>query len=522
MPENDSDSWYAVAWRWTCRGWNYLVSHRAGVILVLVFLSLLVSAWQIYKTATHRQVIVYTGTSTASASEHGERIRKHFRTVSNGRLVTYDIELRPTDGLRENRTKVADAAPGELVLGFDQDGFEPPEQVRTLMPLNDVTLHVVVRSDEKSAVRGPLGIEIESPGVKTFQGVLDYYRTKHGREPLCFLGPRGSGGRQIAEQVLRRYGVDLRYADFGDHIAWNTAYRLLRNGEIDVIFEANEVGSSAMTERAREKFFKLISLDNVEGLVTGQNNLQRIDIPGGTYSAGTNFNAAPVTTVCTKRLIICPTSMSSFDAYYLTAGLREAMRQVTPNPNLSKQPQIMPAPGLIVPLHPGAEDFDHGRAPLVWLERLVSQHWQWAVTVLFGFAAFMLRRPRTPAPASPAPVLALPEGTTTALATVQPTPMLERPIAPLRVRELVEDSRDLSERSRHFETAQDVRRFRQELGKVKRRLGDLPDDDGERYADEVGTIYRHLLVAEWSVDRAKVGDREALAEARDSDPKQSE
>jgi TRAP-type uncharacterized transport system substrate-binding protein len=413
MGADDEESGsYGIILSVLTRMWDWLTSHRWLVIVVLILLPLIWEIGRAMASYRHRKVVLYTGTTVADANRMGETVRNYFRDNNPSSLIHYEVELRPSEGLRENRKKVADASSQELVIGFDQDGFDPPESVRTLIPLTELYLHIVARqTDVAEAYLGP-SLANQPPTLRRMQEWFAMRPPSPAilrRTMLCYIGPKGSGSRQIAEQVFRYYDIKLQQVDFGDFADWDTAYRMLEAGDIDLIFDASDFGSPSIAQRAQAKQFALIGLDDVQGLVAGQQNSMLVRrIPKGSYFSDSVFCRGDLDTVATQRLIICNKAMSPFDAYYLTAGIREGLRQSVPSVTWEKTEQPSPKSGLVCPLHDGVEDFRHQRRPLTWVYSLLERNWFAGLSFLFGFVVFLwphLKRRKAPAkkPSPPAP-----------------------------------------------------------------------------------------------------------------------
>jgi TRAP-type uncharacterized transport system substrate-binding protein len=435
------------------RAWRFARTHLLTIVLVAFVLSAGWTVWRVASAHRNRTVVLYTGSSTADANRLGDEIKKHFATNPPTWWVNYKVELRPSEGLKDNRRLVAESSPNELVLGVDQDGFNPPNSVRTLIPLTELYLHVVTLRSHVQATRvednppppeakmgvvggGAAAQAAAKPASATLTRMMRYFGERRGetKTPLAFLGPKGSGSRQLGEQVLARYGVDLRYADYGDHIGWDTAYRLLASGEIDVVFDASDMGSPYITKLAAEGRYQLLDLDKVEAMTAGENRFMRArKFPVGSYSSSQPFCPGDIATVSTQRTIVCHRDLSTFDAFHLTAGIREAVRGAVPTIPWDR-PEPPQQTELISPLHQGARDYRHERQPLVWVNTILEKHWLTALSAVVTLALSLYhwrrsRRGETPPtqegdPADRAPTTPSPPVKTTAapLTAHHPTP----------------------------------------------------------------------------------------------------
>ena len=256
--------------------WAKLTTYRTLIILLLVLVTAGFILWTFADNYRQRRVILYTSTASGDARRMGDQIQKHFDEHRPSTLVNYQIEVRPSEGLHENRSRVAGAKPGDLVMGFDQDGFEPPNSVRTLIPLTEFYLHLVVGAadvEKAEALRVwpgrgwwvlPDRVEAAGPArrhstccatsgirARTKCRPASPARGGHANSPRA-ISDRKAVGRALGERIVQHYGLPLAKVDYGSHIDWTTAYRMLREGYIDLIFDASDLGSPYLTDRAKE------------------------------------------------------------------------------------------------------------------------------------------------------------------------------------------------------------------------------------------------------------------------------
>jgi len=404
---------------WAKRLWaGFIWPYRHYWIAGIAILSMIawVSTWA--GPIFHRKITIYTSTPNADATRFGKAIDNGFRIPDDHApwFISYHFEVKPTEGLGANRELVNAAKPGELVIGFDQDGFNPPDKIRTLMPLNDVYLHIFANVEElkprmeaRQAVAGALGM-IDPPKPLTMSeliaalSVRDIARgkadkNKSERPPIqAYFGPAGSGSRLIAVSVMRYYGIPMEECEIKGITDWDAAYDKLTKKEIDFIFAADDLGSDSIARHARKGKYTLVSLDHPEALAeSGQNTFRAQRILKGSYTSNPTFCPGDISTISTRRIIICPAGMSQTNAFYLTGGIREALRQVVPVVAWNKEELKKPADGLILPLHPGADDFRKDRLP--WWYRILVDNWLLTLTsvgVAFGFFAHQTRANRPP------------------------------------------------------------------------------------------------------------------------------
>ncbi len=165
---------------------------------------------------------------------------------------------------------------------------------------------------------------------------------------------------------------------------------MLERGEIDLLFDAEELGDEGIRKRAASGKYALLGLDDVDGLVVGQQNFKPRTIKKSAYAYGTEFCNSDLQTISTRRIIICPSSMSKTDAYYLTDGIRGALRQTIPTVQWDKEDAPPVGTGLICQLHEGANDFRQNHPPWWW--RMILDNWLIALTAVGGFLGFILKQ----------------------------------------------------------------------------------------------------------------------------------
>jgi NMT1-like family len=361
--------------------------NRILILFLLFGVTLAFPAYWLFRAFSTRQVILYTGGMDSDSHRRGVKLRDYFGSYGVSWFVKYEIDVRHSAGLTENRQHVSEAKPGTIILGFDQDGFAPPKNVQTLFPMTDSTLHILIKQPPRPAV-GPI-LEIN-----TLEQFIMYRTVQSEPKPRLrfFIGPKGSGTRLVTECVLQHYNINIAEVNYGEGLTWSEAYSRLKNGELDVVFDSGEVGSPNLMDRARENQFRMISLDKVNGIVQGQQSLVAKEIMPGAYVVDPAFASQPTKTVSTQRIIICPESISEFDAYYLTSAIQETYRDAVPVVPWDKKPTSQ-GTGLIVPLHPGASQVrEKNSAPIVILWNFLSSNVLSVITLVGGFLTWRSAR----------------------------------------------------------------------------------------------------------------------------------
>ena len=348
-----------------------------------------------------RKVIIYTGSmdGQSQSQEYGRIIQAHFEKTPTWTLVRYDVELRSSAGLAENRRRVEESNPNERVIGFDQDGFvnpKSPTRVQTLVPLSEMFLHVIAnkeiagkdpislrqligkKTNAKTEAEKPQSPKVDTPDPTVVRGFR------------CYLGLKGSGTRLIAETVIRNLNLEPAKVDVGDYMGWDQAFELLKRKEIDVVFQGDDIDTKKV--RADDKFI-LIGLDQIPGLVASNPNsgLRLNKIPSGTYPSENNgFNPHAVETVSVQRLITCTGSLTEFDAFHLAEGIGDCLPQLDIRNRYNRTLKTADSDPLLVQIHPGANDFRIGNDS--GIIRLLRSKWEYALSIASAFLLFLSRR----------------------------------------------------------------------------------------------------------------------------------
>ncbi len=372
--------------------WCLRQTKWIAVLALICGLGLII--WNGYlKEKLNRKVIIYTGSHDGQSQSHdyGRTIQSHFQNRSIWSMVHYDVELRTSAGLVENRRRVEESDPGEIAIGFDQDGFvnpASPTKVQTLVPLSDMYLHVIARADElKQKPLLNLRQLIEAKTKAQADG--------KGKEPAprgfrCYLGLKGSGTRLIAETVIWNLKLEPAAVDVGDYMGWDQALEQLKRGEIDVVFQGDDIDTKKV--KADEKFV-LIGLDMTDGLVASNrtSGLQVGKIPRGTYPSKDNaFNPEDVQTVYVRRLITCTGSLTEYDAFHLAEGIGQCLPQLDIRNRYNKSIKAVDTDPLLVQIHPGANDFRNGNDS--GFIRVLRGKWEYALSFAGALLFFLIRR----------------------------------------------------------------------------------------------------------------------------------
>jgi TRAP transporter TAXI family solute receptor len=166
-------------------------------------------------------------------------------------------------------------------------------------------------------------------------------------------GPRGFTGEQIARHVLQVYG--LSYADMSkvNHVGYNDAISLMRDGHLHAFMPITTIPASSIMDVASSHKIRLLSIpeEKVQQLKKINSGYARYLIPKGTYQG----QSEDVVAVGTFTDLLVSAKLPDDMVYKLTRALVENKDRLSAVVKEigTTQPKDM-APDLDVPYHPGA------------------------------------------------------------------------------------------------------------------------------------------------------------------------
>ncbi len=166
-------------------------------------------------------------------------------------------------------------------------------------------------------------------------------------------GPRGFTGEQIARHVLQVYG--LSYADLSkvNHIGYNDAISLMRDGHLHAFMPITTIPASSIMDVASSHKIRLLAIseEKVRELKKINSGYVRYVIPKGTYQG----QSEDVVAVGTFTDLLVSAKLPDDMVYKLTRALVENKERLSAvvKEIAATQPKDM-APDLDVPYHPGA------------------------------------------------------------------------------------------------------------------------------------------------------------------------
>jgi len=359
--------------------------HRiSDVLLWTIVIGLVAVLWpNILAPLATKRVVLLTGPDGGFDRHLGKDLRQTYRLATPGRFWGrhFEFEDEVTQGSEENR-EIVDRDSAGTHIAFALDGFEPTPNIRSMLKLFEVPLHIVVRRDFYERCQ---------PGdrtARTFADIARVLRTSSRRN--VYLGLDKSGARQVAKIVLKHHHVDVEAVDCRREYDLNDVQYALVDGRIDVAFVIGRLGSASIQFLADSQECYLLGLDgDVEGLTDANRFLRTMSIAKHVY--GTNeFQPAAINTVAASEVLICSASMSKTDAFWLTSSLDEFLVSHFPEEvgarNLASDGE---QPSFKYPQHAGAKAFAEGSAP--WFVQ--STNYVLLMILLPAIVAFLQRAP---------------------------------------------------------------------------------------------------------------------------------
>ena len=211
---------------------------------------------------------------TGSPNQTYEAIGKRYREILARSHVK--VEVRNTPGAVENLKLLNDPKTG-IQVGIVQGGVGNSDKSPDLLSLGRVTYQF---------------FWIFYRGTETWDDV----RQLKGKR--IALGLEGSGGRVLAEDILRLGGVNSNNTTLLAHTV-PEATKALNSGEIDAMFLTIAADSPLLRSLLNNPDLKLMSLARAEALPRIYPYLVRLVVPQGLFDWERNIPATDVTIVAT-------------------------------------------------------------------------------------------------------------------------------------------------------------------------------------------------------------------------------
>jgi hypothetical protein len=327
--------------------------------IVLMFVSLAVYHWWNVSLHTPQEIDFLSAPDGAKGSQLAERLSNSIEqpSVWPFRESRFRLKTIPTGGYEDNRKRVHEDRTG-LRIGFAHDGFEATENVQVLLPLEYTYFHVVVSKqlyDEacQPKVNPPNVLDVNtanslrirvsradtSPegqssgaGARFFRDVVPLLKSPNSAltSRKVFLGASLSGTRQLADIVLKHYGIDAASVAFGKELNWNDTVAALIDEEIHMAFFLTEPGLPLIYDLAKTGRFYLLGFDDAHGIAATRPYIHPVSLPPCTYGHPANtegrdcFCRGETWTLATRRVIVASKAMTEQTAFSVARQLSRA------------------------------------------------------------------------------------------------------------------------------------------------------------------------------------------------------
>ena len=168
------------------------------------------------------------------------------------------------------------------------------------------------------------------------------------------VGDVGSGVELNAQMVLGAY--DMSYDDLNeDYLSYAEATDQMANGHIDALFATSGLPNPSLVELGTNTDFTTVPIDGEgrDNLLSEYEFFQEEVVPAGTYE-----NDEDVETVAVVNHLLASSELSEEAVYDITSVVFDNLDRL--HASHSEAENITPetvTEGLVVPLHPGAEDY---------------------------------------------------------------------------------------------------------------------------------------------------------------------
>jgi TRAP-type uncharacterized transport system substrate-binding protein len=380
-----------------------VVMHRfwATAFLAIACSSLAIASYHYVAEIFKRPILLLTGPEGSNAIEIGDTLHVRFSKEPAWKFFgrSFSVTSQQTAGSKENRERVNNDRDGVL-LGIGLDGFDGAPHVKGVLPLGDLRLLILANTTlldrityKQDADTTTGSAVVTSP--PTFSQIAEYARQHTANDgdlsrPRFYLGPEGSGTREIAKTILDYYAVPLMAIDTDSQLGFVNAAYAVESGAIDLAFFMVPPTSTFVLELARRGTVRLVDLDKARGLAASSAVLASTTFPSGTINRG--FPDSDVTTVSARMMIFCSDSMPENDVYWLTSAIDDFLRDEglirdgKPGDAAATERIDKPVPNLLAmayPPHPGAKLYHEKRQP--WYVASTRNSIRWLTGAVLAF-----------------------------------------------------------------------------------------------------------------------------------------
>ena len=261
LPTTDVAQLRASLWRIVYSKW-----FGAAMVLCLVVSIIL---WSVARERLPRTIRIATGAQNGQYYLYGQIFARSMR-----KRTEREVEPLVTDGSVDNGKRLAE---GTADLAIVQHGAVPMVGLTVIAPLYEEIVHVVVR---------------QGRGIRSIHDLSG---------KTVVLGPKGSGMRASALDVLDHYGV--KPESLGDKTASYFA-ELADDETLDAAIVTTGYVNADLQRLLAEGAFELLAIDDAEAISTRHAHFTRAKIPRGLYREGPAVPDRPTKTVATTAILV--------------------------------------------------------------------------------------------------------------------------------------------------------------------------------------------------------------------------
>lgn len=367
-------------------------------VLNAVVLVIAVIVGKLWYSSEQKQLVMFVGSRGSSSASIGPKIVKQIAMTPNPDGVPYSIMLEPTlenIGIRERMTFETN----RIALGMIEDGLSTSTnhdeggELRALLPMDWDYLFVLCSRRLFDKVAKDIGKPPE-----TLADVIG--EVEKGK---LYLGSETSSSHWLAKFALDKCdGSPIEKSTKG--IAdWREMRSAFKNDELELAFFSGPLGSGLIEGLASDNKVVLLGLGNITKAIQQESGLQvyAAELPESSFvpamslkqpkaAAEVPFSRPKLSTLASRRVLVCPRSVSKADAFLLASAARTAL--VEEGYQINLKADDLPfgnnensASGLRIPIHPGLELLRDGQHPFVWRDWTTWPGWlQAAISILLG------------------------------------------------------------------------------------------------------------------------------------------
>jgi hypothetical protein len=388
--------------RWT---WD----NRQNVLNIAVVITALVLLCQLWLSYGNVHLVLFVGQPGSEMARVGQRLVDRIATTRNSSGVNYRISLEQiseSSSIRDRMKSESSRIPLGFVDNSRADNIADDDPLRVLLPLEWEYLYVLCSREFLKHIQ-------KEEALTLAEVVHDALKGKHkGR---VYLGPNESASFTMAKLAIEKFGPCPNNEDLAQGIYdWRMMKRALKAGDLDLAFYTGPLGDDLIKEIADDKKSVLLSLGEITEAIQYEMGFQvyAANLPRNLFIAKEHKSIShsedeetPVAfcrehlhTIAIRRVLACPRSLSTADAYLLASTARTVFEENDHHINLKGDDppfrDVKSEPGFLRMLpHPGMELLKDGRTPPLLLDWTTWPGWiQTIASLMLGLVALDLLR----------------------------------------------------------------------------------------------------------------------------------